>query len=104
MGVFEMIVILTLIGTAGKIVQSALARAPRDAGAEDRIRALETELRANELRLTQAEERVAELGEKLDFVETLLTSPERMSQLPPAGGAATAPEPRGADPAASPGP
>jgi hypothetical protein len=82
MGVFEMVVVLVLIGTAGKV---ARAFAPRrlPAETEARVRALEAALQASEARLAETEERVADLGEKLVFMEDLLASPERRTPLPP---------------------
>jgi hypothetical protein len=83
MGPFEMVVLIVFIGTVGKVAQTFMARPSRlgAPGADDRIRVLETELRANEARLAQAEEKVAELGEKLVFVEQLLARPESHAQL-----------------------
>jgi hypothetical protein len=92
MGVFEMVVLITFIATVGKVVEAALTRPGRGdaAGAGDRVRALESELRANEARLAQTEERVTELDEKLRFVENLLAQPERRPVLPPPPGASPA--------------
>lgn len=85
MGVFEMVVIVVFLGTVGKVAQAMLGRAPHGdaAGTADHLRRLEAELRSNELRLAQAEEKVAELGEKLHFVEDLLAKPRRAAELPP---------------------
>lgn len=82
MGVFEMVVALALISAAGRVAH-AFAKRPKPEDAEGRIRALEAALEASELRLSQAEERVSELGEKVGFMEALLDSPERRTQLPP---------------------
>jgi hypothetical protein len=82
MGVFEMVVLIVLIGTVGKVAR-AHARGRVPAGTEREIQVLRDALRANELRLGQAEDRVAELGEKLVFVEALLAKPAERSGLPP---------------------
>ena len=82
-GVFMMIVLIVLIATAGKVVGTMVAgRAPRDEIGEGRIRALEEEMRANEARLAQAEEQVADLSEKLGFVEALLSKPTPPREIP----------------------
>ncbi len=84
MGVFEMVVAVVLISAVGRVAQT-FARRSRgtDAATAERIQKLEADLRASELRLSQAEEKVAELDEKLGFVENLLAAPGRASQLPP---------------------
>ncbi len=82
MGVFEMVVAIVFIGTVGKLLRAHLGGRPAvEAG--DRIQALEAALHTNELRLSQAEDRLAELGEKVVFVENLLTPGESRSPLPP---------------------
>lgn len=82
-GVFMMIVLIVLITTAGKVVGTMVAgRTPRDGIGEGRIRALEEELRANEARLALAEEQVADLSEKLGFVEALLAKPAPPREIP----------------------
>jgi hypothetical protein len=82
MGVFEMVVAIVAISTIGRVVQSYhKGRAGGAAKAE--IQELRSAVESNELRLIQAEEKVADLTEKLTFVESLLASPERHSQLPP---------------------
>ena len=87
MGPFEMVVLIVFIATAGKVAETLVSRlsGPRGAG-EERIKALEAELRANEARLVQTEEHVADLTEKLDFVESLLGQPARPAEIaaPPA--------------------
>lgn len=82
MGVFEMVVAIVFITTVGKAIASRGRRRPM---VEDptRVAALEEALRANELRLAQTEDRVAELGEKLVFVENLLAAPGEASRLGP---------------------
>lgn len=75
MGVFEMVVLIVFITTAGKIVQSRRPRGSDASFAKERIQSLEAELRASELRLAQTEDRVAGLDEKLDFMEKLLATP-----------------------------
>jgi len=84
MGVFEMVVIIVFIGTAGKVARSAFARRVdgQSESTKNALQALEDELRANELRLTNAEARVEDLGEKLRFVENLLAAPDRHATLP----------------------
>ena len=84
MGFLEMIVLVTLIGTVGKVLQAAVSRPGRGlpAAAEERIRTLEAELRASELRLADAEEHVALLAEKLGFVEELLAEPPHAPRIP----------------------
>jgi hypothetical protein len=82
MGVFEMVVAIVFITTVGKVVASAARRRPAEIDTP-RVAALEAQLRANELRLSQTEDRVAELGEKLVFVENLLDAPEQASRLAP---------------------
>jgi hypothetical protein len=82
MGVFEMVVAIVFIATAGKVAQ-AFARSRSAAGPDARVPALEEALRTTELRLAQTEERVGELSEKLTFVENLLSAPETPAQLPP---------------------
>jgi uncharacterized coiled-coil protein SlyX len=85
MGVLEMIVILVFIVTAGELGKSFISRSTRSitSGTENKIQTLEAELRANEERLGHTEERVAELTEKLSFVENLLAKPPSSSSLPP---------------------
>lgn len=88
MGVFEMVVILVFIGTAGKVAQSYFSR-PSHRGsdaAESRLQALEAEVRTGELRLSQVEERAAELTEKLRFMEDLLAAPRPDARLAPSPG------------------
>lgn len=81
MGVFEMVVAIVFIGTAGKLLRAHLGGKPAvEAGG--RVEALEAALRANELRLSQTEDRVAELGEKLVFVENLLGPAAEHARLP----------------------
>lgn len=81
MSVFTMVVLIVLIGTLGKVLQSFAGRsaAPLPDG---RLRELEAALRANELRLAQTEERLEEMGEKLVFVEHLLAAPAKAPELP----------------------
>ena len=94
-GVFTMVVLIVLIATAGKVVESMLARRPpRGEIGEERVRALEAEMRANEARLALAEEQVAELGEKLGFVEALLAKPAPPAELPPSTPVPTDANPR----------
>jgi hypothetical protein len=85
MGVFEMVVAIVFIATVGEVAKAAFSRGPKRsaATAEKRIGEVEAELRAAELRLSQAEERVADLTDKLDFVEKLLSDPGRPQRLPP---------------------
>ena len=82
MGVLEMVAVIVLIGPVGKVAQEWVGKRS-SGGAESQIRALESALHANEARLTQTEEKVADLSEKLRFVEALLGKPEERSQLPP---------------------
>ena len=84
MGIVLMVVLIVFILTLGRVAQTLLARPPGEAlgGGEERVRLLEAELRANELRLTQTEDRVAELGEKLLFLEKLLEAPKDPGRLP----------------------
>lgn len=82
MGVFEMVVAIVAIATAGKVARS-FARTRLPAGTEAEIRALRAAVNASDVRLAQAEERVAELDEKLHFMEDLLATPERRPELPP---------------------
>lgn len=82
MGVFEMVVAIVFITTVGKVAAGAVRRRPVEIDTP-RVAALEAQLRANELRLSQTEDRVAELGEKLVFVENLLDAPEQASRLAP---------------------
>lgn len=81
MGVFEMVVAIVFIGTAGKLLRAYVGAKPA-VEASGRVEALESALRANELRLSQTEDRVAELGEKLVFVENLLGPAEEHARLP----------------------
>jgi hypothetical protein len=81
MGVFEMVVAIVFIATLGKVAV-ARARGHGESASEDRVRALEAALHANEARLGQTEARLEELGEKLVFVENLLTPPDPATQLP----------------------
>lgn len=84
MGIVLMVVLIVFIVTMGKVAQTLLARPPGEAlgSGEERVRRLETELRSNELRLAQTEDRVAELGEKLLFLEKLLEAPKEPGRLP----------------------
>ncbi len=82
MGVFEFVIVIVLIGAVGRAAQ-AYAGKQASGGTENQIRTLEAALQANEARLTQTEEKVADLSEKLHFVEDLLARPEEHSQLPP---------------------
>lgn len=78
MGPFEMVVAIVLIATFGKIAQSFASR-PRpseELPTRGRVEALEAHLQANDARVAQAEERVAELSEKLEFMEKLLAGPD----------------------------
>ena len=82
MGPFEMVVLIVFIATFGKVAETLVSRlAPRGAG-EERLKALEAEVKANEARVLQAEEQVAELTEKLGFMEALLANPARQPELP----------------------
>jgi|GEM_PF-4368540 len=85
MGLFEMIVLLVLIGTAGKVGTALVGRSSRalTTGADRRIQALEAELRAAEERLALTEDRIVDLSEKVSFVENLLDTPDRKVRLPP---------------------
>jgi hypothetical protein len=85
MGVFEMVVILVFIGTVGKLGRAFITRSTHgiSSGMESKIQALEAELRMNEERLAQTEDRVTDLTEKLSFVENLLARPTSSSSLPP---------------------
>lgn len=76
-----MVVAVVLIGTFGKVAQ-AFAGRRGSSDADQRVRALESSLQSNEMRLAQTEERVNELTEKLGFFEELLASPERRGELP----------------------
>ncbi|CAN5294537.1 hypothetical protein BH24GEM2_BH24GEM2_17750 [soil metagenome] len=82
MGVFEFVIVIVLIGAAGRAAQAYAGRSA-SGGSNEQIRALEAALQANEARWTQTEEKVADLSEKLHFVEDLLAKPEEHSQLPP---------------------
>lgn len=88
MGVFEMVVLLVLIATAGKVADSFVSRrhSGPDAVSKARLAELEAQLHANDARLAQAEEKVAELGEKLEFMENLLAQPQAPGRLPEGGG------------------
>ena len=82
MGPFEMVVLIVFIATAGKVADTLASRLGGRGGVgEERIRALEAELRANEARVVQTEEQVAQLGEKLGFVEALLAQPARPVEI-----------------------
>jgi hypothetical protein len=83
MGLFEMVVLVTFIATVGKVAEAALSRTGRSApgAAPDRVDALEGELRASNSRLALAEEKVAELTEKVEFMENLLAGPRPASRL-----------------------
>lgn len=89
MGPFEMVVIIALLGTLGKlghpVVRALSARLSRPAGAVDsaQVQALRSALGATEDRLAQAEDRITELDEKLRFVEGLLEKPATANSLPP---------------------
>lgn len=91
MGVAEVVVAIAFFATLaklGKPVSRAFAeRMARGSatGEDGRIRAVEAQLQACELRLAQTEERVEELTEKLSFVENLLGSPSdtHVPLLPP---------------------
>jgi hypothetical protein len=82
MGVFEFVLGIMFIGAIGKVAQAYAGRRG-SSGSEEQIRSLEAALQANEARLTQTEERVADLSEKLHFVEEVLSKPVEHSQLPP---------------------
>jgi hypothetical protein len=84
MGPFEMVVLIVFIATVGKVAETAVRGLGlrRSGHGQERIDALQAELRANEARLSAAEDRVGELSEKLQFVENLLAKPERSPQLP----------------------
>jgi hypothetical protein len=84
MGVFEMVVAIVFIATAGKVMAARLRgrSGPAGAGAGgERIRALEAALYAQETRLSLAEAQVGELGEKLEFMENLLAKPRPAPEL-----------------------
>lgn len=85
MGVFEMVVLLVFITTAGKLGDQYLKRKGRPMRPEEegRIRVLEEEVRAAEDRLSLTEDRVSDLSEKLAFVEKLLANPEERSRISP---------------------
>ena len=83
MGLFEMVVVLVFIATAGKVADSFISR-PRgtlDSDVKARLADLEAQLRANDGRVAQAEEKVAELEEKLTFMENLLGQPQDPARL-----------------------
>ena len=83
MGLFEMVVVVTFIATVGKVAEAVLSRS-RDASSgagRERVDALEAELRASSSRLAHAEEKVAELSEKVEFMENLLAGPRPASRL-----------------------
>ena len=82
MGVFEFIVVITVVTAVGSVAKEFVAK--RSAGADEaRVRALEAALQANETRLAATEDKVADLNEKLTFVENLLAKPESHAPLPP---------------------
>lgn len=84
MGVFEMIVLVVFIAAAGEVLKTAVAGRKNSAAEVEsgRIAELEAHLQANETRLLDAEERVNELGEKVEFLENLLARPDAPGQLP----------------------
>jgi hypothetical protein len=84
MGLFEMVVLVTFIATVGKVAETMLSRSREaNSGAgRERVDALEAELRASSNRLAQAEEKVAELSEKVEFMENLLAGPRPAPGLP----------------------
>lgn len=84
MGVFEMVVLIVFISTAGKVAHGWAVRRT-SAPIERRVRELEAMVAAGEERLAHTEERVMELSEKLGFVENLLASPDRPTGLPRPG-------------------
>lgn len=83
MGVFEMVVLLVFIATVGEVVKTVVAgrKESGQAVASGRVAELEAHLQANETRLLEAEERVNELGEKVEFLENLLARPDAPGQL-----------------------
>lgn len=83
MGLFEMVVLVTFIATVGKVAEAMLSRtgASNSGAARERVDALEAELRASSARLAHAEETVAELSEKVEFMENLLAGPRPASRL-----------------------
>jgi hypothetical protein len=87
MGPFEMVVAITLIAAVGKFAQSLVSR-PRstdEPAARQRLERLESQLQGTEARLTHSEERVADLAEKLEFMENLLASSAASPRLGSAG-------------------
>jgi hypothetical protein len=83
MGLFEMVVLVTFIATVGKVAEALLSRAggSSSGAGRERVDALEAELRASNSRLAQAEEKVAELSEKVEFMENLLAGPRPAPRL-----------------------
>jgi hypothetical protein len=89
MFVLSMVVLIVLIASLAKVarpVSGAMADRLTREGEEQsaQLAALRAELGATEERLALAEDRIADLDEKLRFVEGLLASPERGRELPPA--------------------
>ncbi len=84
MGPFEMVVLLVLIGTIGKTIQSFAHRPRVGPGEQNRMQALEAELRSTQERLLLTEDKVADLNEKLGFMEKLLANPESAPAIPAA--------------------
>jgi hypothetical protein len=85
LGVFEFVVLLVLISTAGKVLSRRAERIERPSeapqllpGEVERIREAVEELNG----------RVVRLEEERDFYKALLDSPERQRELPSAGGSA----------------
>lgn len=78
MGVFEFIVVLVLISTAGKVVSRRLDR-EKPRGASDQVEPGEVE-RIRET-LDDLNGRVVRLEEERDFYKELLESPEKRREL-----------------------
>jgi hypothetical protein len=73
---------LVVLGPLARAVANRISRsgAPTDPGL---AQALRRELEATETRAQESDRRIAQLEERLDFMEKLLREPKRTDQLPP---------------------
>lgn len=88
MSVFALVILVIVLAGLGKPIARALAnRLERERGIGDaaEVLALRSALRSAEERLGHVEDRVADMDEKLRFMEGLLAKPNRGAELPGPG-------------------
>ncbi|MBW3628927.1 MAG: hypothetical protein KY464_06480 [Gemmatimonadetes bacterium] len=88
MSVFAFVILVIILTGLGKPIAQALANRlerQRGVGGGAEILELRSALRSTEERLGHAEDRIADMDEKLRFVEGLLAQPNRAGELPGAG-------------------